>query len=387
MFGNMDKWIEIDAEILKKNLKSVKNRLKPETKLIAVLKADAYGQGAVEAARVFSAQGVDYFAVAFLHEALELRMNGISDSIIIFTPLSNREQVEEAADHDFIITLDSYANYQLLQKLNLRGGKLRVHLKIDTGLGRFGFQPEEILEVAPVLKNNSDIYVEGIYTHMASAGNKNPSYTEKQFNKFIKTINNLEAMGFTFKMKHCANSAVFLKYPHMHLDAVRLGTLLSGQYPVGDFSRDLDIADPYKFKTRVISVRTVKKGEYLGYYGTYRAQKWAQIAVIPVGFNDGLGVEVANRPINFIDLVKKIIKMVLAYYNVPKFMLQVRIKGQEYPVRGKIFMQMALIEVPLEADIKVGDEVEVPVIKTLADSRIAKKYVFAAKSVKWKTGV
>ena len=147
--------------------------------------------------------------------------------------------------------------------------KLRLGSSQWNRLGRFGLTEEEAITIAQEIKQHEKISIEGIYTHMADAA-VNPSYTEKQFASFMQTVDKLKDMGIKIPVKHCANSAVFLKYPHMHLDGVRLGTLLTGQYPVGDFSARLDLADPYKFKSRIVSLRSLNKGSYLGYYRSYR---------------------------------------------------------------------------------------------------------------------
>jgi alanine racemase len=184
----------------------------------------------------------------------------------------------------------------------------------------------------------------------------------------------LKREGADIPVKHCANSAVLLKYPHMRMNAVRIGTLLSGQAPAG-VPNNLKLTDPYKFKSRIISLRRLKAGSRLGYYSTYRLRKDAQVAVIPVGFQDGLAIEVVNKPAGFVDMLKHLVKMVLFYLNVPRFNLYVAIKGKHYPVRGKVFMQMALIVLPVETEVQIGDEVEVPIRKTIASSALKRFYM------------
>ncbi|SHH07115.1 alanine racemase [Thermosyntropha lipolytica DSM 11003] len=375
MASNYNKWIEIDLDIVRSNLQIVRSKLAEEVRLIAVVKADAYGHGAPAVAQVLYQEGVDFFAVSYLDEALRLRQAGLKASIMLFCPLICREDMMEAIENNLVISITSPEEASLLREAAARLNKMvRVHLKVETGLGRFGLTAEEALEVCRSLSENSCIYLEGIYTHMAHAVNR--KYTEKQFSRFQQVIRRLEKEGFSLPVKHCANSAVFLLYPHMHLNAVRIGTLLSGQHPLlGDFNSHLSLKDPYKFKARVISVRTKEKGSYLGYFRTYRLKKESKVAVIPVGFVDGLALEIANPPLNWIDFLKMQIKRFLAYLDVPGFNLQVKINGSLYPVRGKVFMQMALVELPLEADVKAGDEVEIPVRKTLARPDVPRLYI------------
>lgn len=376
-----DKWIEIDLNAVKHNLEAIKSGLDEKVRLIAVVKADAYGHGAPAIAQLLYQNGVDFFAVSYLSEALKIRRTGIRAGIMVFCPLICIEDIIEAIENNITITITSWQEAYLLHEAATRLNKMaRVHLKVETGLGRFGLNEEEAVEVCRYLAANPCIYIEGIYTHMAHASDR--KYTENQFQLFMQVILRLEKEGFSIPVKHCANSTVFLCYPHMHLDAVRIGTLLSGQYPLGDFTHKFQIKDPYKFKARIISIKTVPKGGYLGYFRTYRLKKEAKIAVIPVGFVDGLALEIANPPLNWLDFLKIQVKRFLAYLNIPRFSLKVKINGIWYPVRGKVFMQMALVELPPENGIKVGDEVEVPVRKTLTRADIPRLYVSGGEAGK-----
>ncbi|HEX3010529.1 MAG TPA: alanine racemase [Syntrophomonadaceae bacterium] len=369
-----ENWIEIDINAVLNNLQAVRQTIDDHVRLIAVLKANAYGHGACEIAHLLSQHGVKYFAVSFLYEAMQLRKSGLKDNIMLFSPVCTEAQAAEAVDNNITLTIASMYDATVIgnacERLNREA---TVHLKIDTGLGRFGMDGDEAQTVWDFIKENPRIYLEGIYTHMAQAA-ANSSYTVKQFNDFAQVIKRLEDNGCFIPVKHCANSAVLLKYPQMRMNAVRVGTLLSGQVPAGVRS-DLKLIDPYQFKSRIISVRLVKAGSRLGYYSIYRLRRDALIAVIPVGFSDGLALEVDNKPAGFTDLLKHLVKKVLSYLNVPRFNLYVSIKGRNYPVRGKVFMQMALIELPLGTDVRVGDEVTVPVRKTLASSALTRVYI------------
>lgn len=371
----LDKWIEIDVDAVRNNLEQVRSLLDEKVILIAVLKAEAYGHGARDIARLLNQQGVDFFAVTFLYEALQLRKAGILSNILVFSPLIDEEQLAEAIENSITITIASREESERLIKVTQELRKTAtIHLKIDTGLGRFGLNSQELIELAQELNSYNNIYLEGIYTHMADAAGQT-AYTVRQFEIFLETVRYLEQSGIRIPLQHCANSAVFLKYPQMHLDAVRIGTLLSGQHPVGNFERRLSLKDPYRFKCRIVSLRLVEKGSYLGYFRTYRLKNKALVGVVPVGFNDGLALEVANPPAGLADLLKGMARQVLVYLNQPRFRLNISIKGREYPIRGKVFMQMALVEIPPEADVQIGDEVELPVRKTLAAKNIIRLYV------------
>jgi len=380
-----DKWVEINLDAVEKNLRTVRSLLADKTRLIAVIKADAYGHGAVATAQLLAENGVDYFAVSFFREAIQLRQAGITESILVFSPIISEYELREAIENNLTITIASPYDWQLLDSICASVNiAIKIHLKVDTGLGRFGLQAKEILTLIPEMRKESQINIEGIYTHMAAAASS-PTYTRHQFASFMQILYKLEEAGLQLPLRHCANSAVLLKYPHMQLDAVRVGTLLSGQAPVGTASADLELEDPYRFKTRIISLRKLEKGSYLAYYRSYRLKKAAQLAVIPVGFIDGLALQVGNKPSGWMDLLKTVVKLILLYGNVARFGQQVSIAGTKYPVRGKVFMQMALVEIPLDREVKIGDEVEVPIRKTLTSPDIVRIYLQNGKVVKIST--
>jgi alanine racemase len=370
-----DKWIEIDVEKVLHNLNEVRNHLPAGVKLIAVIKADAYGHGAVKTAQLLTANGVDFFAVTFLDEALEIRKAGIETQIMIFSPLTEVEQYIKAIQNNITLTIASLKECHDLDLISRNlGMPVTIHLKVDTGLGRFGLNAQDAAQICQTLKENKHIYIEGVYTHMADAA-RSEKYTSGQFSAFLAVIEDLSKQGFEFPLKHCANSSVFLRHPHMYLQAVRIGTLLSGQNPAGNFDKKLNLQDPFKYKSRIIALRQLEKGSYLGYFRTYRLKQRAKVAVLPVGFADGLALGVQNPPTGFIDMIKLLIKQLLSYLGVGKFSLQVRIKGASYPIRGKVFMQNCLVEIPADVEVSVGDEVELPIRKTLAARDIRREYI------------
>ncbi|QGU00700.1 Alanine racemase [Candidatus Syntrophocurvum alkaliphilum] len=376
-----NKWIEIDSDAIKNNLEQIRFRLANKAKLIAVVKANAYGHGLVETAQILSENGVDFFAVTYLDEALELRKANIKGDILIFSPLIDKQNIKEAIKHKLTLSITSLWDAQMISKLVMYDNLVKVHIKLDTGLGRFGFSLKETKEICDTLKENSNIHIEGIYTHMAEGGLKKSSYTKKQYRQFTEAIRKLEVEeNLTFNLKHCANSAVFLNYEEMWLDAVRIGTLISGQLPVGVKDNSIELVDPYVFKTKVIAIKQLERGKTIGYFRSYKLTKNAKIAVIPVGFNDGLAVDVVNKPMSIFDILKGTIKQILRYFHFWPVCLYAKINGCTYPIRGKVFMQMALIEIPINHEVKLGNIVEVPIRKTIASSQIQRIIINDRKS-------
>jgi len=370
----MDKWIEINVNAIINNLLEVKTLLGNRARLIAVLKANAYGHGAIETAQILSSHGVDFFAMSFTSEAIMLREAGITGDILVLTPVVDETDLVAASKMGITITLTSLSEFTLLVRtINLLNNPVRIHLKIDSGLGRFGLNGQEVMAICQEAATIPKIQIDGIYTHFADP--TSPEYTTQQFNKFIAITEELSEAGFKINLRHVANSAVFLRSPEMYLEAVRIGTLLSGQHPVGKFPIHLNLQDPFLFKSRIISLRTLPAGSYLGYYRTYKLKRQAQIAVIPVGFVDGLMVEVSNKPIDFIDLVKKIVKIILTFLDMRQGTQYMQINDSKFPIRGKVFMQMAMVEIPHHYQLQLGDEVVVPVRKTLSANDVPRKYV------------
>jgi alanine racemase len=321
---------------------------------------------------------VDFFAVSFFAEAIQLRQAGIQADILVFSPVVSPEEAGESVRNRLTLTIASEDDRELLAQASAAlQSQLKVHLKIDTGLGRFGLNEEEAVQVGQKINCHEQLFLEGIYTHAADPSS--PAYTARQFKHFTQVSHRLEQEGMVIPLKHMANSAILLRSPEMYLDAVRIGTLLAGQHPVGNFPIRLQLQDPYKFKSRITSLRTMERGSFLGYYRTFQLKRDAQIAVLPVGFHDGLAVEVANPPASWKDMLRKLAKISLGYFNWPRFNLEVRIQNRSCPIRGKVFMQMALVEIPPGLDVKVGDVVEVPVRKTLVSATIPRIYVEAEK--------
>jgi alanine racemase len=298
---------------------------------------------------------------------------------MILTPVVDEMDLITAIRAGITLTISSLADFKLLAEvINGLGEPARIHLKIDTGLGRFGLNEQEARLVCQAVLSSQLINIEGIYTHFADPHSL--KYTAEQFSRFVAVTEKLSDEGFKIPLRHVANSTVFLRSPEMYLDAVRIGTLLSGQHPVGKFPIRLNLQDPFVFKSRLISLKTLPRGSFLGYYRTFKLKRDAQIGVIPVGFADGLALEVANKPIGLLDMLRKLVKIILGYYDWSGTNLAVQIKDKYFPIRGKVFMQMALIEIPSDFIVQLGDEVIVPVRKTLTKSSVVRKYFGSASN-------
>ncbi|MGE5423307.1 MAG: alanine racemase [Ignavibacteriales bacterium] len=370
----MNKWIEIHLDSIENNLVEIRRHLGEDAQLIAVIKADAYGMGAGEIAHTLSQNGVVYFAVAFLSEALDLRARGREEEILIFSPLSLAE-ARRAIEKNCILTVASLEDLEAAEKAAAdRLGRLaRIHVKVDTGLGRFGSSRLETIEILQRAADSSNVLLEGIYTHFSDAGGSS-RYTMNQFAIFESILEEMEVLGINIPMRHCCSSSSFLKFPFMHLDAVRIGTLLGGQFPADAVDRSIHLQDPYRFKARVVAVRDLKKGSFIGYNRTYRLRRDAKVAVVAAGLADGLGVAPLPKPISVWDLIKVVAKTLAMFLNINRQVTLAMLDGQKAFIRGKVFMQFCQVEFPAGIIVRTGDEVELPVKRTLASRSISRVY-------------
>lgn len=327
-------WAEINLDNLIHNINGIKKLLKPGVEYMAVVKADAYGHGAVEAARVCVECGIKWLAVAMLDEALELRNSGIGCSILVlgFTPPG---LIDDVVKHNISQTCYSYELAKALSDAAVRHNKTaRVHIAVDSGMGRLGFLPDE--ESAKAVQEISmlpGICMEGIFTHFAAADEKDKSYTIEQYTKFMGFINMLKSMGVEHLMKHAGNSAATIDLPEFQLDCVRPGIIQYGLYPSDEVLKDkIDLKPVMSLKANIVHVKEVDAGTSISYGRKYITKRKSRIATLPIGYADGY---------------------TRLYFEKAK----VIVNGTYAPVVGRICMDQCMIDVTYAGDVKVGDEV------------------------------
>ncbi|PRR69280.1 alanine racemase [Neomoorella humiferrea] len=367
------RWIEIEATALAHNLRAVKGLLLPTTRLMAVVKADAYGAGAVEAARIFVNAGADYLGVTTLAEGVELRRAGITAPVLVMSPLLP-EELPGALKADLTVTVCSRSGAEAVAAAATASGyRARVHLKIETGLHRTGLHPEEAAILAGEMRDWTGVEIEGIYSHLAEASR--PEAARRQFELLQKVIAALAERGIHPPLKHICNSTGILQHPEMHLDMVRAGTLLYGQFPYRAPRRNLDLREPWRFKTRILFIHEVAAGTPVGYGGDYVTKKDTRLAVIPVGYADGFALTPVGRPKNLSDLARYLVKTILAYLGRGGGEgTTVTVAGREAPVVGRVGMQLSMVDVGHLGEVKVGDEVEAVLRRPTASARLPRVY-------------
>ncbi|CEP68410.1 Alanine racemase [Moorella glycerini] len=367
------RWIEIEATALEHNLRAVKGLLQPPTRLLAVIKADAYGAGAVEAARIFLATGADYLGVTTLAEGQELRRAGITAPILLMSPLLP-EELPQALTNDLTLTISSRSGAEAAAAAAaMVGRQARVHLKVETGLQRTGLEPGEVVPLAREMRCWPGVQLEGIYSHLAEAAH--PGAARRQMECFQRVLMELEEQQISLPLKHICNSTGLLLHRGMHLDMVRAGTLLYGQFPYQAPRRGLELKNPWQFKARILFIHDVAAGTPVGYGGDYVVKKATRLAVIPVGYADGFALTPVSRPKDLNDLARHLVKTILAYLGRGGGEgTAVTIAGQRAPVVGRVGMQLSMVDVGHLPEVKVGQEVQLDLRRPTASARLPRVY-------------
>ena len=280
-------WAEIDLAAVSHNARYFKARLSAATRLCAVVKADGYGHGAAAVARAALAAGADHLAVAVVDEALSLREAGFTEPILIlgYTPPGAAALVAAQRLTQTIYDLEQAK--ALAAAAGALGLRAKVHLKIDTGMGRLGVSPAEAGPLAAAVSRLAHLDLEGAFTHFARADEADKTSALKQFTAFEEALQAIKDQGLTVPIRHAANSAAALDLPRTHLDMVRVGIALYGLAPSAECGLDAPLRPAMRFMTRVVYLKDVPAGTPLSYGGTYLTPGPARIATLPVGYADG----------------------------------------------------------------------------------------------------
>ena len=328
-------WAEINLDNIAHNVKEIRRVTNKNAEIMGVVKADAYGHGVFEVTRTLLANGVSRLAVSMLDEAIQLRREGIEVPILVLG-YTDPARANEILENDVTQSVYSHELAQALSKEAVRQGKkVKLHIKIDTGMSRIGFMPgysavKNVMEIEKL----PNVIIEGLFTHFASADERDRDYTLMQFEKFMSICCELQRIGIHIPVKHCANSAGIIEYPEMHLDMVRPGIILYGMYPSNEVCKDkIDLKPAMTLKANIIMVKEIEQNTPISYGRIFITERKSKIATIPIGYADGYSRMLSNKG-------------------------RVLINGQFAPVVGRICMDQCMIDVTdIEGDIEVGDEV------------------------------
>ncbi|MHC2994324.1 MAG: alanine racemase [Candidatus Atribacteria bacterium] len=325
-------WVEISLDAIAQNVKNIKKLIGKERELMVVVKGNAYGHDAWEVSSVALKYGATRLAVARIEEGIFLRKAGITVPLLVLG-LTLEEQVKLMLSHNITPTV---CRLEIIRKISQIAIKMKriakIHLKVDTGMGRLGIFPQDVLGFVKKVITMENVEVEGIFTHFSVADEKDKTYTENQFKKFIDVIKNLEIKGIKIPIKHVGNSATLLDLPHMWLDMVRPGISVYGQYPSIEVKKTINLKPAQEFKTKIVSLKELPPGKSISYGRTYITKKRMVVASLPAGYADGYNRLLSNQG-------------------------EVLVRGKRVPIIGRVCMDQCIIDVTNLPQVKIGDEI------------------------------
>ena len=359
------KYLEINRKDLTHNIKVLRKEI--DTEIIAVVKGNGYGLGLVEFTKFLWDNGLSFFAVATVEEAIELRKAGIKGRILMLSSTAVKKDVQKLIDNNIILTVGSKEAIEVANELAKE--PVPAHIKIDTGFGRYGFLFDDIETLVQAIKNNPNVKIEGCYSHFSNAYDVKTKWTTLQLDKFASTVENLKLNGIKPGMLHICNSSAALKYRYMWLNAVRIGSAFTGRILVPN---NIGLKKIAKLKVSVSEVKRLPRGSNIGYSNTYKTKNETKVAIIPVGYMDGINMGTNNDCFRFIDHLRYV-------YNDVKNILKdnsmkVTINEREYKVIGKVGLYHITVDIGND-NIKPGDIATLEVKPLYIDSRIERKYV------------
>jgi alanine racemase len=341
-------WAEVDLSAIRHNLAVVRERIGSQRLIMAVVKGDAYGHGALPVAREVMRAGADWLGVALVEEAIELREGGIEAPILVLGPVFP-SQAQAVVERDISVCLfTEEMAWALNEAASKMATKAKVHVKVDTGMNRLGIPSHKSLEFLSLLRRYPWVEVQGIYSHLATADTRGSEFSSLQMERFFQVERTLREHGMETGLRHLANSAATFGLEAARLDMVRVGIALYGCTPGGWGEMKPPLIPALSWKTKVAYVRDVEAGDSISYGCTFVASKKSRIAVIPVGYGDGLPHGLSNKG-------------------------EVLVRGRRAPIVGRVCMDMTMVDVThIEG---VGPEDEVVIIGAQGSERITAEEV------------
>jgi len=324
----------VDLTAYGRNLGAVRAMIPKECGIMAVVKGNGYGHGAVPIAQRAIAEGVQMLGVATVKEAVELREAGIDSRILVLVQ-PTEDVLTAAVEYDLRLSISDVAVAERVGELARRANRVvPIHCKIDTGMGRQGFPMDNAVAEMMHLTRISHVDIEGVCTHFSIAENARDPFTANQVRQFRQVLRQIEKEGIPYEMTHAANSAAIVNHPSAVFDLVRTGLMTYGVWPTDAPPVDSPLMPVLRWETEVVLVKEIQKGETVGYGRTFTAGDTIRVAVIPVGYADGYKLSLSNRA-------------------------SVLIRGKRCAVRGRISMDQTVVEVTHVPGIAVGDTVTI----------------------------
>ena len=367
------KALVVETQKLKDNFKIVREIVEKnnkKTKLIAVIKGNGYGLGLVEYAKFLVDNGIEFFAVATVEEAIKLRENGIKQDILMMSSTAIKEDIQKLVENNIILTIGSKESGEAVDEIARQNNqKVRVHLKIDTGFGRYGFIYNKAEDMVNCIKTWKNVQIEGMFSHFSLAFYGNGKEVKEQYNRFLKCVEILKNNEIEPQILHICNSSAVLRFPEMHLNAVRIGSLLLGR---------LSIPNKWGFKkvgyltSNVAEIKTIPAGYNIGYSNSYKTKKETQIAIVPCGYADGFNVKVDRDMFRPIDKLRYIVRDIKDA--MKKQQIYVTINGEKCKVLGRLGMYHVSVDITGKS-ININEEVRFEVSPMLVETNIMRKYI------------
>ncbi|MEG3940051.1 alanine racemase [Microcoleus sp. S36b_A3] len=326
-------WVEIDLAALTHNVKQLKNLLSPQTELMAVVKADAYGHGAVAVSQTVLQAGASWLGVATIPEGIELREAGIEAPILLLGATHTAAQVRAIAQWHLQPTICTAKQALIFSEvLATLDRSLPVHAKLDTGMSRLGTPASEATEFVQLVKRLPHLKLASIYSHLATADSPDPAVMTVQHDRFKRAIEQIQTAGINPPLLHLANSAAALANPDLHYDLVRVGLATYGIYPAPHLQSIASLQPAMQVKARITQVKTIAAGTGVSYGYQFIASQQTQIAVVGIGYADGIPRNLSNK-------------------------IQVLVRGKFVPQIGAVTMDQLMLDVSAIPDLEVGEVV------------------------------
>jgi len=315
---------------LRHNIKLIRETV-GTCKIMAVVKANAYGHGDVEISRTAIETGCEYLGVAFIEEGIKLRQAGITEPILVFGA-HHSDYLASAIDYNLEITITSDEQLSYLQQLNKPNQKIPIHLKVNTGMNRVGYQWNLFKNIFKNILNNKRFEIKGVYSHLSSADEINRSFTDLQISRFEEIKRFVQSVCSHEILFHLANSAAIMKLPETYLNMVRPGIMLYGQLPSPDFETDWDLKEVLSLRSKLGLIQHLEKNEPVSYSRRFYTKEATHIGLVPAGYADGLSRRLTNNA-------------------------EVIIRGNKYPIVGTVCMDMVMVDLGKNLSCEIGDDV------------------------------
>lgn len=365
----MAKYLVVDRQKIHNNIQLIRHRA-GDAIIYGVLKGNAYGLGLLEVADILRDEGISHFAITEPRDLIVLRNSGfIDEEILVMRSTSIPDEIEKMIEYNAVATVGSYDTAVALNGIaEKKQTSIDVHIEIDTGMGRYGFLPEEYDRVLSVYKYMPALRVTGMYTHYNRAFSSGKA-VKSQYDKFIGVVDQVKRAGFNPGTLHSANSSALFKYPYTVMDAIRVGSALTGRIAVRS---NFGLSKVGYAECQIVEIRWLHRNQTIGYGADYKCKKSVKIAVLPIGYSDGFCTDKQHDMFRFKDAVYASLSGLKAWLTGKK--VTASINGKTVPVLGHVGMQHTIIDVT-NIDCAPGDWVKLEVNPLVAGVMLPKKYV------------